>query len=52
MLAGSDAGLVELFAKETGAAMLDQVRAELNRRRYIANLVREVEKVLNVHLAN
>lgn len=52
MLAGSDAGLVKLFAQETGAAMLDQVRAELNRRRYIANLVREVEKALNVHAAN
>ena len=52
MLAGSDAGLVELFKRDSGPAVLDEVRAALNRRRYISNLVREVEKVLNVDAAN
>ena len=52
MLASSDAGLVELFARDSGPAVLDEVRAALNRRRYISNLVREVEKVLNVDAAN
>ncbi len=37
--------------------MLDEIRGELNRRRYISNLVREVEKELsektpNVHSAD
>ena len=52
MLAGSDAGLVALFGREPGPAVLDAVRAELNRRRYISNLAREVEKVLNGNAAN
>ena len=52
MLAGSDAGLAKLFGREMGPKVLDEIRAELNRRRYIANLVREVEKVLNVQPAN
>ena len=33
-------------------ANLDQVRSLLNRRRYISNLLREVEKELNVQLPN
>ena len=52
MLANSDAGLVELFSRDAGPAVLDEVRAALNRRRYISNLVREVEKVLHVDPAN
>lgn len=34
------------------ASTLDQVRAGLNRRRYISNLLRDVDKELNVHLSN
>jgi len=52
MLAGSDASLVELFGRDNGPAVLDEVRAALNRRRYISNLVREVEKALHVDAAN
>lgn len=33
-------------------ATLDQIRGTLNRRRYIANLVRDVEKELHVDVAN
>ena len=32
--------------------VLDQVRAVLNRRKYASNLLRDVEKELNVHSAN
>jgi hypothetical protein len=32
--------------------VLDQIRALLNRRKYVSNLVRDVEKELNVHAAN
>jgi molecular chaperone HscB len=52
MLASSDADLVELFGRGSGSAVLDEVRGALNRRRYISNLVREVEKVLHVDAAN
>lgn len=60
MLATADAELVVLFAQHHAApdhatpnqATLDQVRATLNRRRYVANLVRDVEKELHVHSAN
>jgi len=55
MLAGVDAGLNESFAKfdEIGdRAVLDQIRETLNRRRYVSNLVRDVEKELNVHSSN
>jgi len=55
MLTEADAQLADLFAKYDAspeAASLDQIRATLNRRRYIANLVRDVEKELHVHSAN
>ena len=58
MLSEADAGLAGLFARHDashlpeGRRWLDEIRAALNRRRYISNLVREVEKELNVHLAN
>ncbi len=50
-----DAGLVGLFAKydaSPGGATLSEIRAALNRRRYIRNLVNEVEKELNVDIPN
>jgi molecular chaperone HscB len=55
MLAEADRGLAELltaYDDSPDAAVLDKVRSTLNRRRYISNLVREVEKELNVHAAN
>ena len=55
MLADSDASLTELFARHDASPareVLDQIRAALNRRRYVSNLVREVEKELNVSAAN
>ncbi len=53
MLAESDSSLATLFADhDSGRAVLDQIRAALNRRRYVSNLVREVEKELNVSAAN
>jgi molecular chaperone HscB len=35
-----------------GAAALEEVRSALNRRKYISNLLRDVDKELNVHLSN
>jgi hypothetical protein len=53
MLGDSDSSLASLFADhDAGRAVLDQIRAALNRRRYVSNLVREVEKELNVSAAN
>ena len=55
MRAEIDAGLAALFARYDAAhdnAVLDEIRGSLNRRRYISNLVRDVEKELNVHLSN
>ena len=40
------------MTKHMTSAVLNQIRAELNRRKYVANLVRDVEKELNVHSAN
>lgn len=55
MLGEIDDGLASLFARydstHDGAA-LDEARKSLNRRRYVSNLVRDVEKELNVHLSN
>ncbi|HEY4360889.1 MAG TPA: Fe-S protein assembly co-chaperone HscB [Bryobacteraceae bacterium] len=61
LLTGIDAELEELFALydasaagavlDTGA-VLDKVGRGLNRRRYVSNLIREVDKELNVHLSN
>jgi molecular chaperone HscB len=50
MLAEADAGLAGLFTRHDavpGRAVLEEIRAALNRRRYVANLVREVEGVVN-----
>lgn len=55
MQAASDSELASLFANHDAApqpATLDQIRATLNRRRYVSNLVRDVEKELHVHSAN
>lgn len=55
MLSTVETELNDLFAKydaAADAATLDQLRGTLNRRRYIANLVRDVEKELHVHAAN
>jgi molecular chaperone HscB len=53
MLSESDSSLTTLFAAhDAGGAVLDQIRAALNRRRYVSNLVREVEKELNVPAAD
>ena len=55
MLAEAEVELQTLFGKYDASnetATLDQVRGTLNRRRYIANLVRDVEKELHVNAAN
>ncbi len=55
MLADADSGLSRLFASYDGKAdaiVLEQIRATLNRRKYVSNLLRDVEKELNVHSAN
>jgi molecular chaperone HscB len=51
----ADTELDKLFAgydASQDAATLDKIRATLNRRRYISNLVRDAGKELNVHVAN
>jgi molecular chaperone HscB len=50
MLKETDTCLQGLFFE--GSEKLDEIRGVLNRRRYISNLVREVDKELNVHLSN
>jgi molecular chaperone HscB len=54
MRAEIDASLNDAFVGQAilSPAVLDQIRALLNRRRYISNLLREVEKELNVHVSN
>ncbi|MEO8096841.1 MAG: Fe-S protein assembly co-chaperone HscB [Acidobacteriota bacterium] len=55
MLSAADKELTGLFAHYDTAPSpktLDEIRGTLNRRRYISNLVRDVEKELNVHSAN
>jgi hypothetical protein len=55
MLDEAEASLASLFGRYDEArdqGMLDQIRGVLNRRKYVSNLVREVEKELNVHTAN
>jgi molecular chaperone HscB len=49
---GELAGFFARFDESTDVAALDQIRAALNRRRYISNLVREADKELNVHVSN
>jgi len=55
MLGEADASLAGLFARHDETqdqAVLEQIRAALNRRKYVSNLVRDVEKELNVHSAH
>jgi molecular chaperone HscB len=55
MMIEIDRALVDLSARYDGsrdASLLDEIRGVLNRRRYVSNLIREVEKELNVHSAN
>jgi molecular chaperone HscB len=55
MRAEIDHALAERFEKydaTSDTAVLEEIRRALNRRRYISNLVREVEKELNVHIAD
>jgi len=55
MLGEADLSLAALFERydhKPDRAVLDQIRAVLNRRKYVSNLVRDVEKELNVHSAN
>jgi molecular chaperone HscB len=50
MLGDADASLAGLFTRYDEApnrAVLDQIRAALNRRKYVSNLVREVEKEMS-----
>jgi molecular chaperone HscB len=50
--AASLAGLFESYDNTSDKAVLNQIRATLNRRKYVSNLLRDVEKELNVHSAN
>lgn len=55
MLSEADLNLASLFRRYDETAdrtALDQIRAVLNRRKYASNLLRDVEKELNVHSAN
>lgn len=55
MLAEIDASLEEQFVVYDASpdrAVLDEIRGALSRRRYIANLVRDASKELNVHVAD
>lgn len=55
ILHASDEDLGALFSQHDFAPsedVLHKIRATLNRRRYIANLVRDVDKELHVHSAN
>src|SRR5580698_8417075 len=48
-----DSSLAVLFARQdTQGNALDEIAANLNRRRYISNLLRDVDKELNVHFSN
>jgi molecular chaperone HscB len=51
----SDAQLHVLFTQHDASpapATLKEIRAALDRRRYVSNLVRDVEKELHVHASN
>ena len=50
MLAESDRGLEGLFARPQPP--LEELRQVLNRRKYVSNLIRDVEKELHVHVPN
>jgi molecular chaperone HscB len=50
-----DGGLASLFARydaSEDASVLSEIRAALDRRRYVSNLLRDVGKELNVHVSN
>jgi len=52
---GIDHGLTALFTQYDAtkdASLLLAIRSVLDRRRYVSNLIRDVEKELNVHLSN
>jgi molecular chaperone HscB len=54
-LAKLDADLATWCAKHDAhpdGDLLEQIRVDLGKRRYIANLVRDVDKELNVHISN
>ena len=46
------AGLFDQYDRSAEAGLLEGIRSRLSRRRYVSNLLREVEKGLNVHAAN
>jgi molecular chaperone HscB len=46
------AALAEEFDAVKDRSLLDRIHSTLNRRRYISNLVREVDKELNVHVSD
>ena len=46
------AGLFGRYDQTQDSAALDQIRGVLNRRKYVSNLVRDVDKELDVHTAN
>ncbi len=55
MLAEIDAALTGLFTtydSNPASAVLEEIHGSLNRRRYISNLVHDVDKELNVQLSN
>jgi molecular chaperone HscB len=52
MRAEIDEELAGMFDAAHHHAVLDEIRSALNRRRYISNLVREVDKELNVHVSD
>jgi molecular chaperone HscB len=52
MLSASNEALAGLFRRGQDPPVLEAIRKELDRRRYIANLARDVEKALNGHAAN
>jgi molecular chaperone HscB len=55
MLQETDASLEQMFKRHDAShdrMVLEEIRGALNRRRYIANLVRDAGKELNAHVAN
>ena len=53
MQAVIDSDLAALFARQDAeGSALEEIAASLNRRRYISNLLRDVDKELNVHISN
>jgi molecular chaperone HscB len=53
MQAEIDSDLAALFVRQDSEGdALDSIAANLNRRRYISNLLRDVDKELNVHISN